>query len=176
MIILGAVAILALPAGATAKPTDTHKRAAKQQCKAERGKSSATREAFRAKYDSFGRCVHRKAAEEESETEAAHKNAAKECNAEKTADPGAFAEKYGTNANKNNAYGKCVSSKAKAEKNEMDAEDGDDAEDFKHAARECAADRGQMGRLAFAEKYGTNADERNAFGKCVSGKNQEPRP
>jgi hypothetical protein len=176
MTILGAVAILALPAGATAKPTDTHKRAAKQQCKAERGKSSATREAFRAKYDSFGRCVRRKAAEEQDEAETARENAAKECKAERTADPGAFAEKYGTNANKNNAYGKCVSSKAKAEKSEMDAEDEADAEDFKNAAHSCAAERGQMGRLAFAGKYGTNADERNAFGKCVSDKNQEPRP
>ncbi len=165
--------MLALPAAATAKPTDKDKRAAKQQCKAERGKSSATREAFRAKYDNFGRCVRRKAADEESETEAAHKNAAKECKAEKTADPAAFAQTYGTNAN---AYGKCVSSKAKAEKSEMDAEDEADAEAFKNAAHACAAERGQMGRLAFAGKYGTNADELNAFGKCVSGKNQEPRP
>ena len=41
----------------------------------------------------------------------------------------------------------------------MDAEDEADAEDFKNAAHECAAERGQMGRLAFAGKYGTNADE-----------------
>ena len=168
--------MLALPAAATAKPTDNDKRAAKQQCKAERGKSSATREAFKSKYGNFGRCVRRQAADEESETEAAHKNAAKECKAEKTADPAAFAQTYGTNANKTNAYGKCVSSKAKAEKREMDAEDEADAEDFKNAAHTCAAERGQMGRLAFAGKYGTNADESNAFGKCVSGKNQEPRP
>jgi hypothetical protein len=176
MIILGAAAMLALPAVATAKPTDKDKRAAKQRCKAERGKSSATREAFRSKYDNFGRCVRRKAADEESETEAAHKNAAKACKAEKTADPAAFAQTYGTNADKSNAYGKCVSSKAKAEKSEMDAEDKADAEEFKNAARACAAERGQMGGLAFAGKYGTNADERNAFGKCVSGKNHEPRP
>jgi len=41
------------------------------------------------------------------------KNAAKECKAERKADPVAFKEKYGTNKNGKNAFGKCVSSKKK---------------------------------------------------------------
>ena len=36
-------------------------------------------------------------------------NAAKQCKAERKADPAAFAAKYGTNENKRNAFGKCVS-------------------------------------------------------------------
>lgn len=44
--------------------------------------------------------------------------------------------------------------------------------DKRNAAKECKAERGETDatREAFAEKYGTNANNRNAFGKCVSGK------
>jgi hypothetical protein len=42
----------------------------------------------------------------------------------------------------------------------------------KNAAKECAAERREMGRDAFAEQYGTNKNGRNAFGKCVSRKGQ----
>ena len=35
-------------------------------------------------------------------------------------------------------------------------------------ARKCKAERATMGAGAFAERYGTNANGRNAFGKCVS--------
>jgi hypothetical protein len=45
----------------------------------------------------------------------ATKNAAKECDAERTAiGDEAFAAQYGTNKNGKNAFGKCVSSKAKS--------------------------------------------------------------
>src|SRR3712207_8914613 len=56
-----------------------------------------------------------------SEEAAEAKNAAQECRAERQADPSAFAEKYGTNRNKRNAFGKCVSSKAQ----EADEEEKD---------------------------------------------------
>ncbi len=35
-------------------------------------------------------------------------------------------------------------------------------------ARTCKAERATMGADAFDERYGTNANKRNAFGKCVS--------
>jgi hypothetical protein len=46
----------------------------------------------------------------------------------------------------------------------------------KEAAAQCktervrrpAAERSHIGRAAFAEKYGTNRNGRNAFGRCVS--------
>jgi hypothetical protein len=167
------VAVLVLPAGAAGqtKPDDVDERAAVSQCKSERGKTKATRKAFKAKYGSMSRCVRQNAAEEAEERKDARTNAARECRAERD-DIGAqeFAEKYGTNGNNRNAFGKCVSAKAKAGKAEMDAEDAQEAQDFKNAAKECAGERNSMGADAFAEKYGTNRNNRNAFGKCVSGK------
>lgn len=173
---MGLAAALVLPAGAAAKPNDTEKRAAKAECKDERGKTRATREAFRAKYHGFSRCVRQNAAEEEAENEAAQNNAAKECKAERSEDPAAFQETYGTNENGKNAFGKCVSGKASEKKAEMDAVDQQQAAEFKNAAKECAAERRQMGREAFAEEHGTNDNKRNAFGKCVSSKAGEEQP
>jgi len=37
-------------------------------------------------------------------------------------------------------------------------------------AKKCKAERASMGEKAFAERYGTNPNKRNAFGKCVSAK------
>jgi hypothetical protein len=167
------IMVFAIPAAASADSGD-HQRAAQRQCKKERGKSPATREAFEAKYHSMSRCVKREAAEEEREDKQAHKNAAQECRDErKTLGNDAFSEEYGTNGNKRNAFGKCVSKKAKEKKAEMDAEDAEAVAERKHAARECAAEREDMGREAFAEEYGTNENKKNAFGKCVSGKARE---
>ena len=44
-----------------------------------------------------------------------------------------------------------------------------------NASRECREERGdtEASREAFAEKYGTNANNKNAFGKCVSQKAKE---
>ena len=163
------IAGLLVPAGASGKSDGADRRAAKAECKTERGKSSATREAFKARYGSMSRCVSRTAAEEATEHEKARKNAAHDCKAERDEiGREAFAEKYGTNANKKNAHGKCVSSKAKAKEKEMDEADAKEAADRKHAARECADERDEIGREAFAEEYGTNANQKNAFGKCVS--------
>ena len=67
---LAAAALLAVPSGAIAKPNHGDRVNAAQECRAERGGTDATREAFRVK--------------------------------------------YGTNANKRNAFGKCVSKAAKA--------------------------------------------------------------
>jgi hypothetical protein len=160
------IAGLLVPAGATGKSNDADRRAAKAECKTERGKSSATREAFKARYGSMSRCVSRTAAEEEGERKKARANAAHDCKAERALDLDAFNENYGTNENEKNAYGKCVSTKAKEKKAEMDAEDAEEAAARKRAARACATEREGIGREAFADRYETN--ENNAFGKCVS--------
>ena len=44
---------------------------------------------------------------------AARKSAAKDCATERKADPAGFKNTYGTNRNKSNAFGKCVSATAK---------------------------------------------------------------
>lgn len=41
--------------------------------------------------------------------------------------------------------------------------------DFKNAAKYCKALRTAKGVDAFQAQFGTNANKRNAFGKCVSG-------
>jgi hypothetical protein len=171
-----ALALLAVPTGAVAKPDDADRSNAAKECKAERGSTPATREAFKAKYgtnknkkNAFGKCVSQRAKDEEQEGETAHKNAAKECKAEREElGVQAFNEKYGTNKSKKNAYGKCVSAKAKEHEAEADAKDQEQIEARKNAAKTCAAERKEIGEEAFAEKYGTNKNKSNAFGKCVS--------
>jgi len=67
------LALLVAPAGATAEPSSTDQSNAAKECRALRGSSDASREAF--------------------------------------------AQKYGTNKNGKNAFGKCVSRTAKAKSN-----------------------------------------------------------
>jgi hypothetical protein len=169
---VGLTLALALPAGAIAKPhpDNADKRAAKAECKTLRGNADATREAFRTQFRSFSACVRKTAVEEAQEEQTARSNAAKDCKTERQADAAAFAEKYGTNGNKRNAFGKCVSQKAKAKEHAADQQDAEEAAEFKNAAKECDAERGgtEATREAFSEKYGTNENNRNAFGKCVS--------
>jgi hypothetical protein len=56
-------------------------------------------------------------AKEDAKDEAAaeeRRNAAKDCAEERAADPDAFAEKWGSDPNKRNAFGKCVSAEARS--------------------------------------------------------------
>lgn len=167
--VTGLALALVIPAGAAAKPDQSEKDAAKADCQDERGKSKATREAFRAKYQGFADCVRRNAADEEAENEEAQKNAAQECKAERAADSDAFKETYGTNKNGKNAFGKCVSGKAAEKKAALDAADAQEVAETKSAAKQCAAER-KADADAFRTTYGTNKNGRNAFGKCVSRK------
>ena len=86
-------------------------------CRTERASDSA---AFAAKYgtgkkhaNAFGNCVSQSAKAAAKAQQQATTNAAKACWAERKPDPAAFKAKYGTNANKSNAFGKCVSGKVK---------------------------------------------------------------
>ncbi|HEX6115682.1 MAG TPA: hypothetical protein VFY99_01190 [Solirubrobacterales bacterium] len=101
-----------------------------QECRAEQEADSV---AFQETYgtngnkkNAFGKCVSQKQDEALDEEVTEFKNAAKECRAEKDADSVAFQETYGTNGNKKNAFGKCVSSKAKAQ-NDDEYVEGSDA-------------------------------------------------
>lgn len=183
-----ALALAVTPAGAAAKPTKADRSNAAQECRFERGSTAATREAFRVKYgtgkkgkNAFGKCVSRRARSEERQRSGAQTNAAKECKAERDANPLAFAVKYGTNVNypnprNNNAFGKCVSGKAKAKEQAADVGDFRQIVARQNAARQCATLRRTMGRTAFTARYGTGAGKRrNAFGKCVSAKAKAQR-
>ncbi len=72
-----------------------------------------------------------------------------------------FKDTYGTNANKSNAFGKCVSKASKAQQDDQSS-----------AAQKCKAEQ-QANAAAFVAKYGTNKNGKNAYGKCVSSKSNE---
>ena len=168
--LLGVLALSA-PALATSGGSDgtTGAPTAQQQCRTER--SALGVDLFRMAYgtnhnrhNAFGKCVSKRAHATEDAAAEAKQNASQACKAEKAADPAAFAEKYGTGKHGANAHGKCVSQTAKAKTKEA-VEDQVDAD--VSAAKACKQER-KADPKAFAEKYGTNANKRNAFGKCVS--------
>jgi len=170
ILIVAALAALVVPAASFGGPSGQDRENGARACKALR--SSLGTDLFRQTYgtvqshrmNAMGKCVSQW-------TRAAHQNrvsARAACTAEQ-ADPNfaashdgkSFAEFYGKNANDHNAFGKCVSSKAKAELQQQQA-------NTVNAAASCKAERGSMGGPAFRAKYGKNANDRNAFGKCVS--------
>ena len=175
VIALGAAAAVALPAVAVGKPTKTDKVNAARECRTERGSTTATRDAFRDTYgtnhnkkNAFGKCVSHRAHDEAAERRAAHQNAAQECRDERAEDEDAFTQNYGTNHNKKNAFGKCVSGKAKQKEAAADRRDNQEFRAEHRAAKSCAAERKSIGRQPFAQKYGTKRKKRNALGRCVS--------
>jgi hypothetical protein len=172
LMILGVAALLA-PAAALAEepasdPTAQEKSPA-QWCKEERTKLGDA--LFRLTYgtnipsrsNAFGKCVSKKA----QEGNANQANSAKDCRAEQQ-DPNfaathggkTFDQFYGTGKRGKNAFGKCVASKS----SEAAAEQ---SEATINAAKACKVERASD-PVAFKNKYGTNKNKSNAFGKCVS--------
>jgi hypothetical protein len=184
---------LAVPAAANAgQPTPPVYKNAAKQCKALKAAAGTNNfnELYGTKKNAYGKCVSslskQKQKTEERQQEEAKSNAAKDCKAERAdqnfaASHGGktFAEFYGTNKNGKNAYGKCVSSKAKANKAEADEQEAQKDENRVNAAKQCKAERGDENfasthdNKSFAEFYGTNTNNKNAFGKCVSKKASE---
>src|SRR5437870_12832230 len=167
-----AVVALALPAGALGDhgPSKQNKENAAKFCKALRKASG--KDNFRALYgtnkngkNAFGKCVSKNAKLDQKQEQTAHNDAVKQCKAERAQDPAAFAQKYGTNKNGKNAFGKCVSQHAKENKAAADKADQNKV----NAAKDCKAEQDQD-KAAFDQKYGTNKNHKNAFGKCVSQK------
>ena len=171
ILIVAALAALVVPAASFGSgPTGQDRENGARACRALRG--SLGTDIFRQTYgtaqshrmNAMGRCVSQWA-------HAAHQNrlsARSACTAEQ-ADPNfaanhdnkSFAEFYGTGKNHKNAFGQCVSSKAKAALDQQ-------VSTTQNAARSCKAERSSMELAAFRAKYGKNANDRNAFGKCVS--------
>jgi hypothetical protein len=182
VIFAGVLGALALPASAQARDSTSpaDRQNAAQECRFERGTSAATREAFALKYgtsdsraNAFGTCVSKAAREESAQRAKAETGAPQACRTEQgttEASTAAFALKYGTNGKGKNAFGKCVSAKARELKQQADGQDRTDATARKSAAKQCNDERGitAASRAAFTDKYGTGSKGRNAFGKCVS--------
>ena len=160
-IVCVAVAALAVPAVSPAAVSQTDFKNAAKFCKALRDDMGVTtfKQTFgtnKNKSNAYGKCVSKHA----RTLDEVHSDAVKNCKAEREADPAAFATKYGTNKNGKNALGKCVS---QAERELKTAA----ADEIENAAKQCKAER-KADPSAFAAKYGTNKNKRNAFGKCVS--------
>ena len=160
LVIVGAMALPAA-AGAALSPSD-YKNTSKF-CKALKSDMGAA--LFRQTYgtnasrsNAHGKCVSRNV----HAVDRIHSNAAKQCKDERTADPTAFDDKYGTGKKKSNALGRCVRQAAQTlTQDRVDA--------VTNAAKACKAERADDA-AAFRDKYGTNHNKRNAFGKCVSQK------
>jgi len=171
ILIAASLAALVVPAASFGSgPTGQDRENGARACRALR--ASLGEDLFRSTYgtvqskrrNAMGRCVS-------MWTHAAHQNrisARSACTAEQ-ADPNfaanhdnkTFAEFYGTGPKHRNAFGKCVSSKAKTAS-------GQQKSNTLNAAKSCKAERSSMEGPAFRAKYGKNANDRNAFGKCVS--------
>jgi hypothetical protein len=170
-LICAALVALVVPAASLAEdPTGQDRENGARACKALRAQMGL--ELFRQTYgtvqskrkNAFGKCVSQQARAERQNRISAREA----CSAEQ-ADPNfaashdgkSFDEFYGTGPQHRNAFGKCVSSKAKSA--------GDEArQGTMNAAKQCKAERAELGPAEFRAKYGKNANDRNAFGKCVS--------
>ena len=162
--LLGAVVALVLPAAALAhasapSPTDLAVKACKTE-KSEMGTKTFKRTygAVKSAATAKKACLAKAGIVAETEL----KNAAQECKAERDAGVDAFNELYGTNENNRNAYGKCVSGKAKAATKE-------ESEDRVSAADTCKTVKTDDA-AGFKTAYG---EKKNAFGKCVSATAKE---
>lgn len=112
---LAAGALLVPVTAAPAKPNDGNaSKAASKACKAER--ETLGRDAFAEKYgtgknrrNALGKCISQSRRSDVREQREKERNATKDCKAERELDRAAFEEKYGSNRNRKNALGKCVS-------------------------------------------------------------------
>jgi len=169
--VIAAIGTLAIAAPVMADESSSTTPSAEQQCRTEQtqmGKATfaQTYGTNHNRSNAFGKCVSKRETATSNAQQQAQTNAAKDCKAEEAADPAAFKAKYGTGKNGNNAYGKCVSSKAKAQENKtISQETSADVS----AAKSCKTER-SADPAAFKAKYGTNHNKSNAFGKCVSQK------
>ncbi|HEX8647055.1 MAG TPA: hypothetical protein VF715_09130 [Thermoleophilaceae bacterium] len=175
-----ATAALVLPAtaGAAETPSDANFKNAAKYCKALKKSSGDAN--FKAMFgggkNAYGKCVSKAAKRDAKQEDQAKANASQQCKTEEAADPAAFRTKYGTGEKGANAHGKCVSQKAKENKAEADKQEAEDVS----SAKECRTEQKQNpdefktahGGKTFAEFYGTNANNKNAFGKCVSSKSK----
>ncbi len=174
ILLAGGVAVaLTIPGIALAEDSPTSKESASAACRTELAATGKT--AFRLAWgtnhnraNAMGKCVSKRA-----DTESANRSSASStCKTQRddpswlSSDGQTFADEYGTNKNKSNAFGKCVSRTAKALSTQQ-TEDRVSASDTCKAQKADAAWRSADGQT-FADEYGTNANKRNAFGKCVS--------
>ena len=152
------------PVAALAAVPDAAKNAS-SDCTALQAKLGAT--AFTQAYATFGACVSRFSSLEQQNVAAAQTSCTAQqadANFAATHNGLTFAQFYGTGKNGNNAMTRCVSAAAKtSSQTEQQAR--------LSPSQTCRAARTRMAATSatlFAQTYGRNANDKNAFGKCVS--------
>ena len=161
LVLILTVAVVLAPVAALAG-TSSSATSARSDCLKLQAAMGTT--AFAQAYQTFGACVSRYAPVEQQVTTSAKAT----CTAQQ-ADPNfaathggkTFAQYYGTGKNDRDAFARCVSTVAKA--NQQAEQQG-----RLNPARTCRALRTQLTASVFDQTYGKNANDRNAFGKCVS--------
>ena len=167
---LGAGSALAANGNSNGNTKPNPHKLASQQCAAQ--KQAMGNKAFKALYGKHAMrtCKRHQGAQATADID----NASQACSAEQ-ADPNfatqhggmTFVQFYGSNHNDKNAFGKCVSGKVSARL-------ADEQTKLSNAAQTCRTQQAdpsfatQHGGSTFAQFYGTNHNDRNAFGKCVS--------
>jgi hypothetical protein len=119
---------------------------------------------FNKAYPTFGACVSAYTPiENQNQTSAQDTCTAQQADPNFAATHGGktFNQYYGTPPSGKNAFGKCVSIVASANAN---AEQTNRV----NPAQTCSSIRKQLGTALFNKTYGKNANDQNAFGKCVS--------
>jgi hypothetical protein len=164
LIVTFAVVVLAAPIAALANQNAAGltKANAARDCAALKAKMGRT--AFAAAYATLGACVSSFTAVEQQNSASADQSCRTEmgdATFSLSHNGKTFDQFYGTGKKQANAYGNCVSLKAK---NSSTAAQ----QAIQNPARACRAARTAMGAAPFALLYGTNANHSNAFGKCVS--------
>jgi hypothetical protein len=150
---------LAVPASAIAGDASTNAKAA---CTTLRAKMGQT--AFAHAYSTFGACVSSMAQLEQKNVTSANALCTAEQNDTNFAashNNKTFDQFYGSGKKGKNAFGNCVSTKAKASSQA-------EQQNRPNPARVCSGLRTQMGTQAFTALYGKNANAKNGYGKCVS--------
>ena len=158
-LMLGALVALILPAAAIAQGSAVSpEQLATKACKTEKSEMGAKtfKQTYAAKSVAKAKkaCLAKQGVVAEQEVH----NASQECRAERDAiGVDAFNEAHGTNTNKRNAFGKCVSEKAKAA--------GEENTENRVAAADTCKTMKTDDAAGFTTAFGT---KKNAFGKCVS--------
>ncbi|HET8894372.1 MAG TPA: hypothetical protein VFM96_09785 [Gaiellaceae bacterium] len=160
MILVAVLAAAIAPMAALASTGDQI--SANKDCTALRAKMGAT--AFGQAYASFGACVSRFAPLEQNNTTSANSSCqAEQADANFAAAHGGktFTQFYGTGKSGRNAFGNCVSTKAQASSQA-------EQQGRQNPAQTCRSQRTSLGTATFDKTYGKNANDKNAFGKCVA--------
>jgi hypothetical protein len=158
MLLICALALAVVPAALAASPDATKN--ASGTCTALKALMGPS---FSSAYATFGACVSKYSQLEQQNVSSAQTSCtALQANTNFANEHGGktFDQFYGTGKSGKNAFGNCVSGLAKASSQA-------EQQGRQNPSRSCRAQR-TANSVAFAQNYGKNANDRNAFGKCVS--------